>query len=565
MESIWDVFLNLDVLLILAVLLGAVFERFRLSAVIGYLVAGMIIGPGGARFIEAGESVNMLAELGVALLLFTIGLEFSLERLKAIGRFAILGGSLQVIATAALFTLGALAFGVPLRQAILIGVLIAPSSTACVLRILRDRAEMDSIHGRNATGVLLLQDLALVPLVLIVTLLGKGGDWQAFVREGLMAIGLFVLFVVLFFGLNRTVLPRFLMLGATVRNRELLILTSSALALGAAWVAHALKISPALGAFVAGLMIAGTQFAPQIRADVAPMRVLFVTLFFISIGMLGNLRWMAAHWGEVLGVLGLILAGKALVLVVLTYAMQRSRRNAVATAVSLAQVGEFSFVLAETGLRFNLLDEHMQRLMAASAILSMMLTPLLVRHAPGIGDAVQALLARLLPGGAGLEPLSEESAAALREHFVVVGFGPAGRRVTSRLREDAAEVVVIEMNPRSFADIRAAGALPVLGDASKPDVLEHAHLASARAFIVTAPDHRAALAMVNEAVQLAPHVPVITRARYSQYTEDLLSAGSRITIDEEKVIGVELSRLVERLFFEKDVAGDASDEEPSDL
>ncbi len=541
----WSTLLILIILLGLATLLGTVAERLRQSAIMGFLVAGALVGPGGLNWVSQPQAVDMLAELGVALLLFTIGMEFSLKRLRALGAFAVGGGTLQIILTAALFALVARGFGVETKAAVALGLMIAPSSTACVMRLLKDRAELDSLHGRNCIGVLLLQDLALVPLVVLMTALGSGRDDAHPLFGVLLSAGLFVFLVLLFYGVSNYLLARVFRATASVMNRELLILVAATIALGASWFAHRLGFSPALGAFVAGLMIAESPYAAQVRADIVPLRTLFVTLFFVSIGMLGDLRWCWANRVDVALMVGLILAGKVLVVAVLSVVFRHTWREAVATALALAQVGEFSFVLGRIGLDGGVLDEDLFRLLISSILATMLLTPLMVAAAPRAGQAAERLRLRLWPGLPPAQP-AEKPARELSGHVVVVGYGPAGREVVKALRGHDVPELVIELNPKGVAAARADGARAEVGDATMGDILEHVHLASARALVITIPDHRAALSVIRQTIALAPDTPIITRARYNKYVPELTAAGSHVTVDEEQYIGLMLGiRVIE--------------------
>ncbi|MBI5154492.1 cation:proton antiporter, partial [Candidatus Poribacteria bacterium] len=393
MTDTWGTLLHLVVLLGMAAVMGAVLERFRQSAILGYLLAGLIAGPGGLDLIPGETAVEVLAELGVALLLFTIGLEFSLARLKAMGAIALLGGVLQITATAAAFCAGALLLGASPRAAIALGLLAAPSSTACVLRILRDRAEVDAVHGRASVGILLLQDLALVPLVLLITSLGGEGGAGKLLKGVALTVGLLALMIGGFYLLSVFVLPRLLKATAALKNREVLILLAATAAIGAAWSAHALGLSPALGAFLAGLLIAGSPFAAQIRADVGALRALFVTLFFTSIGMFGDIGWALDHWIPLSLSVAALLSGKALLVAGVLKFLRVNWKNAVAAGLCLAQVGEFSFVLGDIALKKGVLPRGMFDLFISASLVTMILTPFLVRWAVPLGVRFERMLA----------------------------------------------------------------------------------------------------------------------------------------------------------------------------
>ncbi len=533
----WGTLLILVILLGLAALLGVLAERLRQSAIVGYLLAGALAGPGGFGLIGSGAEVEVLAELGVALLLFTIGLEFSLQRLKALGAFAGFGGSLQIVLTTATFCAGALAFGMPVVPALVIGLLAAPSSTACVLRMLRDRAEMDSVHGRAATGVLLLQDLALVPMVLLVTTLGGEGTPATVLVEVAHATVLFALLIAGFWIISAFLLPRLFHATAALRNREILILLAASIALGSAWAAHALHLSPALGAFMAGLLLAGSPFAAQLRADVSVLRTLFVTLFFASVGMLADFAWIGSNATAVAFAVLAVVIGKPLLIAPLGRLFRFSWGHAVATSLCLAQVGEFSLVLGEIAQDGEVLSDYHFNLLVSTVLITMLLTPFLVATAPRARDRLRGMSSPRT--GLATVPSPEELAGeAIRGHLVVIGYGPAGRQILNVMRDRRIPVSVIDLNPRGVTQALRDGAHEAhVGDATHADILEHAHLRHARALVVTIPDHSTAISIIRQATAYAPRVPIFTRSRYTKYSPDLAAAGARVTLDEEESIG----------------------------
>ncbi len=310
--DLWTALLDILILLLAAMVLGGLCERLKQSAILGYLVAGTLLGPNALNWIPDHELVTSIAELGVALLLFTIGLEFSYRRLRSLGLPALGGGTLQVVLTGAVTTGICVLLGLNLRSSLAVGAMIALSSTACVLRLLLSRAELDNVHGRNAVGILLLQDIAVVPLVLGIAVLGKGGqagDVAANIAEALVGAAIFG--VAAYVLLNRLA-PLLFSVQEAAKNRELPILLAIITVMGAAWAAHRIGFSPAIGPFFAGILLASSPFATQIRADVVPLRTLFVTLFFSSIGMVADPAWVMVHWVEVLLVVVAIVLGKTL-------------------------------------------------------------------------------------------------------------------------------------------------------------------------------------------------------------------------------------------------------------
>jgi len=536
----WDILIHLVSLLGVALLFGAILERLGQSAILGYLAAGMLLGPGALHLVASSKVVTDLAELGVSLLLFTIGLEFSWSRLRSLGTVAFGGGSLQVVLTGLATGVVCVLLGQSIAQAVAFGAMVALSSTTCVLRSLIDRGELDSVHGRHALGILLLQDIAVAPLVLLVTALaGQGSSGQVLMGVG-RAIGLAVLLIIVLHVISRYVLPEIFTATFLSKNRELPILLAVVICIGATWGAHELKLSPAFGAFVAGMLLGESPFATQIRADVHVLRTLFVTLFFVSIGMLAELAWIALNLSSVVLIVLAIVAGKALIVWVIIRIFHDSHRTTMATGLCLAQVGEFSFVLAEVAYGGRLIGVHAFKLFVAATVVAMFLTPFLVGVAPAAGRAWERLLTRI---GLAREPgpAARASQPALADHVIVVGYGPAGREAARRLKAAGFTVVILELNPRSVAAAQEEQLTAVLGDAARQQVLDHVHVSSARAVVVTIPDHRTARQIITQIRAVVPNVPVVSRARYHLYAPPLAASGAHV-VDEEHRVGSLLGR-----------------------
>lgn len=529
----WTLVLDFVLLLGAALLMGILFGRLRQNPIGGYLMTGILLGPSGLGIVRSGDAIEIIAELGVALLLFTIGLEFSWKRLRAFGKLAAWGGTLQIVLTLALFAVPGVLAGLPAEEAVIASAAVALSSTAVTLRVLTDRGELDSLHGRNALGILLLQDLAVVPLVLLVSALSGEGDHWSSLREFGLRVFQGLLLVVAMVIASRFVLPRLLHAASSFRIRDLPILLAVAVFLGAAWAAHALGLSPILGTFVAGMLLAETPFAEQIRADVVPLRAAFVTVFFASIGMLVKLP-SAPMGAWALGFALLIVTGKAAVVALVVRLLGRPSTEAWRTGFALAQIGEFSFLLIGMASRVGLISEGVFQVLLSAALLTLFATPYLIAAAPRLAGILTRRSARRVP-----DELPTGTPA--RDRVIVVGFGPAGRSVVQALQEAAMPFIVLELNPNTVGAFRSE--LPImLGDATQPEILEHVGLADAGAFVVTLPDSQAVRLIARQAKLLAPQVPVIARARHHIHVPDLLEAGANQVADEEEIIGHELAR-----------------------
>lgn len=535
--EIWETIVRLVLLLSVAFVLGVGAQRLKQSAIIGYLVAGTLLGS--ALFDR--EALTHWGELGVSLLLFSIGLEFSFGRLKRTGSVALQGGTLQVVVTLAVFAL-AFAYRGSAGAALAWGAMVAVSSTAIVLRILMDRSELDSVSGRAALGILLLQDIAVVPLVLSITVMSRGSSAQVIAIEIARAVAAAGGLVVLFYGLFFHFIPRVLMRRGLFADRELVVLLAIILAFGSAWAAHSLGLSPALGSFLAGMLLAESPFASQIRADVGSLRTLFVTLFFTSVGMLADLRWFLTNWQEVLFWLAVVFNGKALIVFVICVALKMSPAYALATGITLAQIGEFSFVLATAAKNGGLIDGHTFSLAVSVTILSMFLAPYMVSYARPAARGVIGLFTPLETRRSPVE--AEDGPLAQKGGVFIVGFGPAGRKVARALLEKAIQPHVIELNPRSVKAALRMGLNVHMGDASDTDIIADAGIHEACVIVVTVPDPRSAQRILQNIHALSPGSSVIVRSRYHIATPALWEGGAAFVVDEENVVGRELARQV---------------------
>ncbi len=540
----WNVLFDILILLLTAMVLGVICERLKQSSILGYLAAGTLLGPNAFEVISSDSEVAALAELGVALLLFTIGLEFSWRRLRSLGGAALGGGAAQIAVTIAIGTLVAMIFGQHWRTATTLGAIVALSSTACVLRVLIARAEIESVYGRHALGILLMQDIALVPLVLLVTVLGGGGSLAEAGVDIFRTLGWALVLVVVLYGLFNWVVPRLLHLRSLQRNRELPILLAIVTGLGSAWGAHQLGLSPALGAFAAGMLFAESPFATQIRADVSSLRTVLVTLFFSSIGMLGDPVWFVQNLPLVLAVVLAIVVGKAIIIWVILRGFKLSNTNALATGICLGQVGEFSFVLAEVG-RGTVIGETLFALVISATITTLFLSPYLVALAPQISNRVIRAWAKIRkqppPTAA-----SSKAGDVEGEHYIIIGYGPAGEAVAGTVEHLGKRVTVVDLNPNLIEQVSRLGLNAHIGDATHADVLEHAGVETASAIVVTIPDATAARGIVELIRSIAPDVHIIARSRYHRYFNDIKDGGADEVVDEEKIVGVRLAANLRR-------------------
>ena len=526
----WPMLTKLFLLLLAAYGAGILAQHFRQSAIVGYLLAGSVVG----ALLFDYDTVSSVAELGVALLLFSIGLEFSFQQLKALGAALLIGGTLQVLLTLAAVA-GLLAIVLPVSPAVVVGCAFTVSSTAIVLRVLLDTAQMDATRGRMALGILLIQDLAVVPLALVVSLMGDAGPMSAVLlrvaRTGASAGGLVLVFYLLFY----RAIPWLLRREGLFANRELTILLAILSAMGAIGGAHMVGLSPALGAFLAGMLLAESPFATQIRSDIDAIRTLFVVLFFTSIGMLLDLAWLASHLYLVLPVVLLVFLVKAAIIVAIFKILRIDTQVSLATGITLGQVGEFAFVLVTAGRDSGLVNADLFAGVVSVTLLSMFLAPYMVTSADPWARRILIWSFRT--------PAAEHTGRSTEacKKALIVGFGPAGRTVADKLKAAGVVPDVIELNPsaREAAD-RMAVAFH-LGDATKTEVLGHAGIHAAGVVVVTVPDSRTAADTIRTIRTLMPEVPVIARGRYHRHIPMLTSAGATLVVDEEEIVGGRLA------------------------
>jgi len=532
----WKLIGEVLLLLLGAFLLGAGAQRLKQSAIVGYLLTGVVLGP----LLFNREAVMSVAELGVALLLFSIGLEFSFGRLKRMGSIALAGGSLQVLLTMGLFA-GLFALYHPPAAALAIGALVALSSTAIVLRVLVNRAEIDSVHGRSALGVLLLQDIAVVPLILFITMLTGGGNAQQIALTVGQTLGAAIGIVALFYLLYFQIIPRFLKGSGIFANRELVVLLTILLAVGSIWAAHSVGLSPSLGAFLAGMLLAESPFAAQIRSDIGSIRVLFVTLFFVSIGMLADPRWFLSNWSVVFLWLFLVLIGKTLVVYFIFLFFRIGHGQALATGISLSQIGEFSIVLGTIAKTGGLIDDEVFALVVSVTIFSMFIAPYALSYAVPLARWSVGLVSSRQRS---LMMRQEKRTGKTSGRILIIGFGPAGQEVADALLKENLRPEVIELNPKTAQIARKKGLSVHLGDASGGEMLAHGGVPEACIAVVTIPDPRSAAQIIRSIQLLSPDLPVIARSRYQIANQDLHNAGATAVIDEEHTVGTALAHKV---------------------
>jgi CPA2 family monovalent cation:H+ antiporter-2 len=542
---------DLLVLFALSVVAALAFHRLGLPPIVGFLITGVISGPYGFGLIRNVADVESLAEIGVILLLFTVGLEFSLQHLARIRRFLVIGGALQVgltiTVTASLARLLAVAWPV----AIFLGMLVALSSTAITLRLYAERGELDTPFGNAALAILIFQDLCVVPMMLLTPALAGGGGNTTALAETLFEAVLFIAATVV---AARLVVPRILHLVAATRRREVFLLTIVLFCLGTAWASARVGLSLALGAFIAGIVIADSEYSQQALSDMVPLREVFNSLFFISIGMLFDIRTVGRSPLLILCAILAVIAIKFLVTGGASLLLGQSLRPSVATGLGLAQIGEFSFVLSATGMSAGLLDERLDQLFLAVAVGTMALTPSLIAIAPAAGAMFERVAptrrrrrsAHLAPDASGDAPIAD--------HVIIVGFGFNGRNLARVLRDVGIAYRVIDSNAAIARQERRRGEHMFYGEASSAEILHHAGIERARVLVIAISDVAATHATVAAVRRLNPTIHIIVRTRYMREIASLTQLGSGEVIPEEFETAIEVfTRVLRRYLVPRDV------------
>jgi len=553
---------EIAVIAALGVLVTIVLSRLRLPTVAGLLLSGALVGPFGLQFVKSIHAIEVLAEIGVVLLLFTIGLEFSFKRLRNIFRQVALGGLLQVGLTILGVAAIAHMLGVPAGCSIFYGFVFALSSTAIVLRALSERHELDAPHGRFIVGTLIFQDICVVPMVLVVPMLApRAQGMDAALGIGL-ALGKATFVVLATILVARVFVPHALRLVAASRSREVFLLAVLGLCIGTAWLTSRAGLSLALGAFLGGLIMADTEYGHRAMGDVLPLRDAFVSLFFVSLGMLFDVRILIEKPLLVLTLFAGFFVVKGILATTSALAMRFPARVAWLAGVGLAQFGEFGFVLSRLGQSAGVIDAQATRPLLAAGILSMFFTPVFVRVAPHVtaGQKLLAPLEKLI----GVRSIDEADAGApdgLSGHVVLVGYGVAGRLVVRALEACGVPYVALELNAETVLEARRANVRVFYGDATSTEALGHAHIDKAKALLLLMNDPFGAERVVDTAKRIAPEIPILMRARYLGEKETLLNMGATDVVAEEVEGGLEiLARLLRWLDVPRNVIDKRLDE-----
>jgi CPA2 family monovalent cation:H+ antiporter-2 len=538
----------------LSVLVLLIFGKLRIPAIVGFLVTGILAGPHGFGLIRAIHEVEILAEIGIVFLLFTIGIHFSMRELLTVKKSVLMGGTLQVLLTTLIAFAIMQMLGWGLASSIFSGWLLALSSTAIVLKLLEERAETDTPHGRNALAILIFQDIIIFPMILFTPVLaGVDGNVG---ETSLLLIAKIIGMVVLVILSARYIVPKILQEIVKTRSSELFLLTVVVICFAVAWLTFYSGLSLSLGAFLAGLIISESEYSHQALGNVLPFRDLFLSLFFVSVGMLLDiavlfeqpLLILAATIGVLL--LKTILAGFS------TFILGFPLRTCVITGVTLSQVGEFSFILSKTGLKFGLIPDDSYQLFLSVSLLTMAATPFIIAAAPRLGDWIAhiPLPTRIREG---LYPVEmdrvRDQKHHLKDHLIIIGYGLNGQNVAKAATMAGVPYVIIEMNPETVRAEREKSEPIFYGDASQRITLEHVNIESCRDIVIAISDAAATRKITDLCRRVYPHVYIIARTRFLKGLQPLHELGAHEVIPEEFETSVEIfTRVLKKYLIPND-------------
>ncbi|MEJ5305374.1 MAG: cation:proton antiporter [Ignavibacteria bacterium] len=530
-----EIFLFKDILIVLAFAIPIVylFNKLNLPSIIGLIVTGVLIGPNALKIITDSQGINQLAEIGIALLLFTIGIEISFNSFIKNFKEILIIGSLQVIITILAGFIFGITIGLNAQQSIFLGFLVTHSSTAIILKMLSDRDEIETPHGKLATGILVFQDLMILPMMLLIPILSISGD-ASFGDAIYRLIFSFILIVAIFF-ISRFLMPHILYLLIQIQMRDVFIIGVIVLSLGTAFVTQYLGLSFAIGAFIAGLIISETDYTHQVIGDIVPFKEVFTSFFFISFGLLLNLQLILNEPFKLIFLTIAVMSFKMIIIALIILIQKYPIRIAFLTGLYLSQIGEFSFVLVLKGKEANILTESFSNEFITLSLITMFLSPLLLKISPYISKKIPHLEKAKI----------EDYIEKLNNHVIIIGYGLNGRNIAKVLRETGIQYVIVEANPKNVLHAKKEGEKIINGDATKREVLEYTHIRSAKVVVVAISDSMATRIIVRLVKDLNPNVYLIVRTRYVKDVEELVKLGADEVIPEEFETSIQiLSRVL---------------------
>jgi len=540
MES-WKLILDIVLSLSLALILGILFEKIKLGSIIGYLLAGCLLGPTFLNSVHHIESFQIAAEIGIIFLMFSIGLEFSIKHLKKIPIKQIFLGVFQISFCFALSVLLFSLFKYPIKEAIVFSAAFALSSTALVLKILTDSSLLDSARGRVIVVILLMQDLAVIPFILLIKIMAFQSSFADTLFITAKSFGkLAALFILSFLAVKGMLL--FLKKSKTVsRQRDILVILSVTLCLLSAWVSHALLLPASLGPFLVGALIGDSQFRHQVSSDVSVLKTLFMTLFFTSIGLLIDFNWVKEHVVLIFEITIFLVSLKSVIIYCLGRLwLKQNSKLSTGVAFSLAHSGEFAFVIGALALQLKVINQDSFQIIVSVTLLSLLLTPILMRIGQGLASRMTAPSKQIkVFEKKGTKTIIDYP---LNGHVIVVGYGPSAQAVVEELISHQVPFIVLENNHHTVEKLRAKGHPAELGDVSRMEILKHVKITQANLVVLTIPDFKNVQTAIHLIRSVNSECKIVVRSRYHSFYQDLMLAGASEVISEEMSIGKDLAR-----------------------
>jgi|UniRef100_A0A7C4ETJ3 CPA2 family monovalent cation:H+ antiporter-2 len=550
-----------DIVYICALALGVslVCHRLAVPPVVGFLITGVICGPHGLQMIYEAAGVEQIAEVGVVCLLFTIGVEFSLKTLVKARFITLFGGGMQVAFTLVGGASLASVLGLTLNHAVFFGFLLALSSTAIVLKILQDTVQIETPHGRLTVAMLIFQDIIVVPMMLLAPFLAGKGE-NILPEIGLLLVKSLAIVAIVILG-TRLVVPLLLHHVAKMKNRELFLIAVVMLGLGVAWFTHAMGLSLALGAFIAGLIVSESEFGETALGNILPFRDLFTSIFFVSVGMLLDLQYVMNRFLFLLFVTAAIMILKFVMASSAALLLKLPLRTAVLAGLAVSQIGEFSFVLSKPGLTLGILTQESYQLFLGVSVITMMITPYVIGSSERIADAMLKLP---LPWQwkTGLERShAVHDKEQMRGHLIIVGYGINGKHLARAASTAGIPRLIIELNPETVQREKAKGESIFQGDAAQDPVLRHAGIQNAAVLVIVISDPEATKRIIATARALNKSIHIICRTRFLSQVESLQSLGADEVIPEDYEASIEiLTRVLTRYFVPRRELDDIVDQ-----
>jgi len=542
-----------DIIIIFAfaIVIVAIGNKFRIPGIVGYILTGILIGPYGFGLISDAEIVDVLAEIGIIFLLFTIGMQFSFRKLLEMKKIVLIGGTIQVVFTI-LATMGiTMLFGIPFSQAVFLGFLVCHSSTAITLKIYQDRAEIDSPHSRVTLGVSIYQDIITIPMLVALPILaGQTED----VTGALLSTGVtLALLFACIFAISAFVIPKFMNRITGTRSPEIFLLSIILICFVITYITSNIGLSVALGAFLAGLTLAESEYFHQAFASIAPFRDIFTSFFFISIGMLLNVWFLTQNPVLLICLVIGVLVLKAVIATGTTLAIGQSLRTSILAGLALCNIGEFAFILSTPGKEYGLFTESTEQIFLAVTVLTMSLTPLAISAGPRVADYFcRNRFAQRFSRGL-CESAPPGTGTPLSDHVIIIGYGLNGRNLAKAANVGGIPYRIIDMNPDTVTRERANGEPISFGDATNPEILTHAGVESARILVVIINDPLSTRAITSLARSMNPRLHIIVRTRYVTEVAMLMDLGATEVIPEEFETSIEIFTRVLRKYL---VSGD---------